>query len=242
MAARQRRWLFGVAGAAWVALLLQSEGWLPPALCVSPMSSMPSHFVREWEAFISSPFLMGTLQAWGLMLAAMMLPLLVDPMLQLTVQSFPRRRDEARMLFLTGYALAWASAMTAMLALLLSVRSLGLEESARLVQSGLFAAAAWWQATPWKRRALAACHRPALVRAFGWQASWDSFSFGIRHGAACVASCWFAMAAMSFDDHSMAGAIAVAVVLFAERNEMRPQVRASQVILLLVGVSVLLPG
>ena len=127
MAARQRRWLFGVAGAAWVALLLQSEGWLPPALCMSPMSSMPSHFVREWEAFISSPFLMGTLQAWGLMLAAMMLPLLVDPMLQLTVQSFPRRRDEARMLFLTGYALAWASAMTAMLALLLSVRSLGLD-------------------------------------------------------------------------------------------------------------------
>ncbi|MGZ8408508.1 MAG: hypothetical protein ACXWVS_01070 [Hyphomicrobium sp.] len=64
----------------------------------------------------------------------------------------------------------------------------------------------------------------------------------MRHGAACVASCWFAMAAMSLHDHSMAGAIAVAVVLFAERNEMRPQVRASQLILLLLAVSALLPG
>src|SRR5512134_1781733 len=139
MAATQYRWLFGMAGGSWAALLLQSGGWLPPPLCLSPASGMPSHFVREWEAFIASPFLIGTLQTWALMLPAMMLPLLVGPMLQLTQQSFPRRRNEARLLFLAGYALPWVAALAAMLALLLGIRSLGVGRSAQLVQPALFA-------------------------------------------------------------------------------------------------------
>lgn len=242
MVARQRLWLFGAAGAAWAALLLQSGGWLPPALCVSPLSGGSSRFIREWEAFVGSSLFLTTVQAWGLMLTAMMLPLLAGPLLQLTLQSFPRRRNEARMLFLAGYVLTWAAALTVILALLLGVRSLGMGGSVRLAQPVLFAVAAWWQGTAWKRRALAACHRPGLVRAFGWQASWDSFRFGFSHASACVANCWVAMAAMSFGDHGMVAALAVAVVLFAERNEMRPQIRASQAILLLLGLNAWLSG
>lgn len=242
MIARQRLWLFGAAGAAWAVLLLQSGGWLPPALCLSPLSGGSSRFIREWEAFVGSSLFLTTVQAWGLMLVAMMLPLLAGPLLQLTVQSFPRRRNEARMLFLAGYALTWAAALTMILALLLGIRSLGMSGPVQLAQPALFAVAAWWQGTFWKRRALAACHRPGLIRAFGWQASWDSFRFGLSHGSACVANCWFAMAAMSFGDHSTLPALALAMVLFAERNDMRPQIRASQVILLLLGVSASLPG
>jgi len=240
--ARQRLWLFGAAGAAWAALLLHTGGWLPPALCVSPLSGGSSRFIREWEAFVGSSLFFTTVQAWGLMLAAMMLPLLASPLLQLTLQSFPRRRNEARVLFLAGYALTWTAALTVILALLLGVRSLGIGEPVRLAQPVLFAAAAWWQGTAWKRRALAACHRPGLIQAFGWQASWDSFRFGLSHGSACVANCWFAMAAMSFGIHSIVPALALAIVFFAERNDMRPQIRASQVILLLLGVSASVPG
>ena len=231
---RHRLRLFGPAAAAWLVLLLQGRGMLPPALCLSPVSSAPSRYFSEWQAFLASPAFAGTLQTWSLMLVAMMMPLLGGPLFQIEARSLPSRRGRGRALFLAGYGLAWAAALGAMMALLVGLRSLGPGWAAPFVAPGLLVLAAWWQGTSFKRRALTACHRPAELRAFGWPGAADCVAFGLAHGAACAGSCGVAMLALIAAGHDLAAMAVVALILLVERYEMRPQVFASQILLLLL--------
>jgi predicted metal-binding membrane protein len=170
----------------------------------------------------------------------MMLPLIGSPLLQIEMQVFARRRAAAKLLFASAYFLAWSAALSAALAVLLALRGAG--AAAWAAEPLLFVAAAAWQGTHLKRRALQACHRPGRFRAGGAGANADMRRFGLQHGAACIAACWTVMLPMLLGEHGLLPGLAATLVLFAERHEMRPQIRASQVILLLLALLTALPA
>jgi hypothetical protein len=126
------------------------------------------------------------------MLAAMMPPLLIPMTRRVAFASLWRRRYRAIALFLLGYGLIWSIPATAGISL---TQTLGGWDPGKAGWAAFlaFAAAALWEMTPFKRRALTACHRTIPLRPYGWKAAADCLRIGAIHARSCIAACWLPM-------------------------------------------------
>jgi len=148
---------------------------------------------------------------WVVMVLAMMLPLTV-PSLRYVARMVPRRgRSGAMATFGAAYVVAWLPGAAP--AALVDARP----PTSTLVVAAGFVAAAAWELTPMKRRALLRCHRHAVVRAHQPARRRTCWSYGLRRGGRCVASCGPAMGALTLSHHSLVPTVVVAVGLAVQQ-------------------------
>jgi Predicted metal-binding integral membrane protein (DUF2182) len=153
---------------------------------------------------------------WLLMVVAMMLPMVVDPIRTTATRSLWARRHRAIGGFLIGYVTPWA-----LLGLLVSglIAALGVGGWLRLPAAAIgFALAAAWQVTAIKRRAVLWCHRTTPLAPSGWRADRDCLRYGWMIGWRCLVSCWAMMVACVLAGHGILAMACAAVVGVAERQ------------------------
>jgi predicted metal-binding membrane protein len=155
---------------------------------------------------------------WVGMIAAMMLPMVVNPVRVTAARSLWRRRHRAIAGFLAGYLAPWL-----LFGLVVSmIRAAAWTHTA--AAAGLsFVIAAVWQQTIIHRRALAACHRTQPLAPLGWRADRDCLGFGGMTGVACVCTCWPIMLACAFTGHSLMPMISGTAMGFIERRSFVPR-------------------
>lgn len=184
-------WSVGLCGLAWA--LMVRHGW-----------QHSGHALHQRVMIAPELF------NWMAMVAAMMLPLVIDRVQVTAQRSLWARRHRAIGGFLAGYFLVW---------LLLGAVVVNLRQTSwshgYAAPALSFAAAALWQRTRMHQRALTVCHRTLPLAPVGWQADLDCLRFGGTVGVACVGSCWPLMLACAFAGHSliaMTGGMAVGAV------------------------------
>jgi predicted metal-binding membrane protein len=133
----------------------------------------------------------GSVTGWGLMLAAMMAPVLIPVLRHAFSRSLPRRRGRAVALVTVAYAATWTAGGVGLVTLAGGVGALtGTPYPA--VAAGI-AVAVLWQATPWKQRCLNRRARHPPLAAFGRAADVDALRLGGTHAVWCFGSCWALM-------------------------------------------------
>lgn len=155
-------------------------------------------------------------QGWGLMLVAMVGPMLIPPLYFVYLGSFSRLRLRLMALCAAGFAAVWAIAATllAIVALLLPAW-LAAPWAPVLVVGAL---ALVWQASPWKKAFLNRCHVHRPLAAFGFAAHRDAAREGVEHGLWCVGSCWLNMLwPMLLPAGHLVGMMAAALLMYCER-------------------------
>lgn len=140
---------------------------------------------------MGSTTLLTTTPMWGVMALAMMVPAALPAVHHVASTSLYWRRRRAAAEFLAVFVGLW----TAFGLLVLTQLTSWVPAGSPLLLAGALAAAAVWQLTPLKRRALLACHRSRPLPPRGWRASAGTASFALHNGAACLVSCWAMMAA-----------------------------------------------
>ena len=153
---------------------------------------------------------------WLLMLAAMMAPVLIQPIQFIRGQGLARRRTRATWLFVAGYSSIWMGAGALMLSIETTVDSAGLGPFISAMAA--VAVASVWQCSPAKQVCLNRCHRRPTLAAFGLRADADTIGFGATHGGWCVASCWASMLVpLILPGGHVAAMMAASVLIFCER-------------------------
>lgn len=158
--------------------------------------------------------------SWCLMVAAMMLPFMLEPLRWVAFQSFHYRRHQAIALFLVGFFLPWLALGTVVAWL----RTLPWTHTP-ILAAGLFALAAAWTLTLVRQRALVFCHWRVALAPSGWQAARDCLNFGFRIGVSCGITCGLLMVACTATGHNLLAMVAGTVIAGLERRSFRPPVR-----------------
>ncbi|HEU4706025.1 MAG TPA: DUF2182 domain-containing protein [Solirubrobacterales bacterium] len=203
---RPTLWVELTVAAAWLALLL-GEGiargyggavvagsWQsgPLWICTTGLGAIghgASHGAGAAPS-ASAPLLAGT-PMWGLMALAMMVPTAMPAVGHVAGKSLYWRRRRAAAEFLAVFLGLW----TAFGLLVLGPLASWGPARAGFALPIALAAAAMWQLTPLKLRALRACHRSRPLPPRGWRATRGVADFARHNGTACLASCWAMMAA-----------------------------------------------
>jgi predicted metal-binding membrane protein len=173
-----------VAALAWLALL--------SGLGMDRAHVGPDH---------SSTGVAAGLPGWSLMVVAMMVPVTLPAVRYVGLNSLRRRRRRAMALYTAVYVAAWALfGVTALMADQLVRAQLGLGDPVLLALA--LAAAAGWQLTRAKRRALFACGRTVPLPPLGRRADAGCARFALLHARRCIQSCWAIMLVMVAVGHS----------------------------------------
>lgn len=225
------------AAAAWLVLLLATTRDLPLSLCLG-VARFGANLAATFDAAARQAAPAQLAGEWALMVAAMMLPLAAPMVGHVAGRSFAFRRNRAALLFLASYLAIWLAAGPPALALLLlakpALAATGLAGAAPLLGC---AAAALWQASPAKARALNRRHGTIPLRARGFGADLDIVRFGLLHGRRCAASCLPLMLPVMLARHGPGTMALLLFLLLAERAQHRPPLRNSAALLLLLGVT-----
>ena len=193
-----------VAVAAWVALLA-GVGMHRPQLG-------PHH---------SAPSVVAGLPGWSLMVVAMMVPVTLPAVRHVGLNSMRRRRRRAMAVYVTVYVGVWA---------LFGVTALGTDHllrshlgvADRVLLALALGAAALWQLTRTKRRALFACGRTVPLPPLGRRADAGCARFALLQAMRCMRSCWAIMVVMVALGHaSLAWMIALTGLVVAEELTVR---------------------
>ena len=124
-----------------------------------------------------------------LMVAAMMTPLLTDPVRHIRNRSLARQRARSIVLFVAGYGVLWMAAATVLQSIALRA---AIVESPTL--TALYVcAAALWQCSPVKQLCLNRGHAHPELAPGGRAADVGALGFGVTHGVWCAGSCWLLM-------------------------------------------------
>ncbi|WP_405421939.1 DUF2182 domain-containing protein [Streptomyces erythrochromogenes] len=186
--------------AAWIAVIaLTATGTVHGAHPASPAPAgeahhhaTPAHTAHGAAGFGGTSGF-GGLATWALMCAAMMLPAALPALAHVGANSLRRCRQRA----MAGFAAVYLAVWTGYGALLLASAPLWSRLPGDAVLSCALALAAAWQSTVHKRRALRDCHRSSPLPLSGPPAVTGTLRFGLRHGGACLRSCWALMAVMA---------------------------------------------
>ncbi|HEX8469512.1 MAG TPA: DUF2182 domain-containing protein [Brevundimonas sp.] len=207
------RWLFLASALAWTATLALATPVPLSALCGAGSPDI-GRGVGAITAGLALVDLRELGLGWTIMIAAMMAPLLADPIVHVRQRSLRRRRRRGVLLLCLGYFAIWMLCGIPLLALVVGVHAampVGLALPAALAVMAL------WLISPLRRLALQRCHRRYPMRLSGLGADVDCFAHGLLTGAACAGSCWPVMAAaMLAPQHHVAMALA-GVLLWLER-------------------------
>lgn len=176
--------LAGTSLAGWAVLVLADASPILPRLCSAAGWDAAATGLAAVRMNPLAPLLI----AYLAMLAAMMAPLLILPLREVSDRAVPGARTGATALFAAGYGLPWLAA-----APLFALAVLWL-------QTGQLAATAWglavpliavlgWHLAPLRQRALNRCHRrqTGFVGHDGGQAG--VVRAGLGQGGACLAAC-----------------------------------------------------
>jgi len=170
---------------------------------------------------------------WTLMSGAMMLPAAMPAVRHVNVNSLYWRRRRATVEFVLSFLALW----TLFSLLVLYPLSERVPTGSATVIAALLLAAAW-QLTPYKWRALRACHRASPLPSRGWRASLATARFGIRNGSACLASCWAIMAVVAIlGPSALLVMVAATAVVYLERLNLRPRWASRRVSALLAAAA-----
>ncbi|MFE5627183.1 DUF2182 domain-containing protein [Streptomyces virginiae] len=194
--------LFELAAvAAWITVVVLTvtgavHGSRPQA--PAPAGEAPHHHTTPSHAAHAAHSVPGAgvaegLAMWALMCVAMMLPAALPALAHVGANSLRRRRQRA----MAGFAAVYLAVWTGYGALLLALAPLWSRLPADAVLACALALAAGWQRTVHKRRALRDCHRSSPLPAGGLRALAGTGRFGLRHGGACLRSCWALMLVMA---------------------------------------------
>lgn len=217
-----------VVAVAWVVLVLITAqgtrlGGLPN---MSGMSGMPRAADGPGMGQISpSPPGMwsqaaSALPFWVLMAIAMMGPAALAGVRHTAVNSLSWRRRRAMTEFCAAYLLVWAAFGFLALAGTMRLPTAGQVP----VLGAVLTAAAAWELTSFKRRALRGCHRSVPLPPRGWRAEAGAVRFGLRNGGACLGSCWCLMLVMTVAPAGqLLWTIALTVIMTAEKLRQRPR-------------------
>lgn len=189
-------WCVALSAAAWLALL--------------PGQGHAHH--HHAQASVASQLLQ-----WLAMVAAMMYPLVLDPVRVTAARSLWKRRHRAIAGFLLGYTGIWM-----LVGICISQAASVLPSGSSLALAGGFALAAAWHFTPIRRRATRACHRTIPIAPEGWRAGRDCIRYGWTVGKSCVASCWALMLACALAGHSFNVMVTVFLIGAFDRYAAHP--------------------
>lgn len=214
-------WSVALSAAAWLLLAVMTDS--PGGGQATPLHHHHGQSVTAPGRGIGTAWVTPA-AGWLLMIAAMMVPMVLGSVRATAARSMWRRRSRAIAGFLLGYVGMWFIAGLLILALLDALELDKRFSSPALAAAG-FAAAAAWQLTPVKRRALWSCHRTAPLAPRGWKADGDCIRYGWTIGGRCVVSCWALMLACLLAGHGLVPMGIVAVTGAGERYLKRPTPR-----------------
>ena len=219
--ARSRRpeaWLYGVAGAGWLSLVLLSGGGHHPT------GSAGAH-AAGWVAMV-----------------AVMAPLIAPNVRYAAARSPGRARGSVAAAVTSGWALVWAGGVVV---LAVGTEAL-LQVAGRPAALGTAAGAAVaWQWTALKRRSLARCDRRLAPPLDRLRARRAARRFGAGLGRDCVLSCWPLMALMGVAGHSVPVTAACVALAWYERRgrpHHDPAARETSLVIAGIGVGALVVG
>ena len=161
------------------------------------------------------------LPGWLLMVVAMMVPVTLPAVRYVGLNSVRRRRQRAMALYTAVYVGTWA---------LLGITALGIDHllrahlglGDRLLLVLALLAAAGWQLTRAKRRALFACGQTVPLPPFGRRADAGCARYALLHARRCIQSCWAIMLVMVAVGHSnLAWMVALTALVVAEELTVR---------------------
>jgi len=182
-------WLILISLAGWGLLLGSVQMLSVPAFCGAfvPLGQAASWQGIEQALLFNPPGQL--LLSWLLMLQAMTPLLLLHPLAYVWQRSLLRKRWQAVLLFVLGFASVWTLAGLLLMALVVAARVMfGVSEA--MAFFGTLAVCLVWQASPLKQRYLNRCHYQPRISAFGWPFIKDCLAYGVLGGAWCVGSCW----------------------------------------------------
>lgn len=235
------RWSIAPALAAWSLLFLLSGPDRTLTICLAPRATILDGALADIEARLAAIDPARWAGEWTLMIVAMMFPLLVPMIGHVAARSYAFRRERSVALFVAGYALTWAAAVTISSIVLIAARS-GLALSGLAWLAGLIgcALAALWQISAAKARAVNRCHGTVPLRPAGFAADQDAIRFGLLHGSRCVRACLPTMVLPLLGSHGIGAMTVIFAILLAERARQMPQYGLSAIALLLLGLTTLM--
>ena len=184
--------LLAISALGWVAMFHFSVNGPSGAFCLAPGGA---EYERGWRAFQIALAQFSPLQvtlSWMLMLAAMMTPLLAEPLRHICKSSLTRRRGRAVAVFLLVYVLGWLLAAQVLSMLALGLYGVEIATGLPMLFSVLLMALIW-QASPIKQYCLNHCHQRPRLSPFGWAADRDCIGYGMAAAGWCISSCWALM-------------------------------------------------
>lgn len=137
-----------------------------------------------------------TQAGWLLMVVAMMGPATVPAVRRVAFDSIPRRRPRAVSIWMGGYLGLWA-----VFGLVATAASSAAGHPAWILPAVLLAAAGY-ELTARKRRALRSCHFTVPLPPTGRKADIACARAGVVHAEACIRSCWLLMMSMAVAGHA----------------------------------------
>jgi predicted metal-binding membrane protein len=206
--AKVRFAVYGLSLAAWMAIAATSLGSGPALqefLCSS--SQVP---------WLTTGWVLSTSLHWLLMVVAMMVPMTLPAVAHIRVSTFVSRRLRATLLFWLGFVAIWLALGLAMKALQFALIGTITNSYGSMALVALVVCI--WQFSPFKQRFLNRCHTHRSLLAFGFDADFDVFRFGLEQGWWCTGACW-ALMLLTIVLHRwhLAGMIIVSVFVFCER-------------------------
>lgn len=168
-----------------------------------------------------------TQAGWLLMVVAMMGPATVPAVRRVAFDSLPRRRPRAVSIWLGGYLGVWA-----VFGVVATAAGRAATHAAWALPAVLLAAAGY-ELTARKRRALRSCHFAIPLPPAGRKADVACARAGVLHARACVDSCWLLMLSMAVAGHgslllmTLLGAIAAGQRWLVIGTRLRPPAAAA---------------
>jgi predicted metal-binding membrane protein len=202
---RVRNTVLAVTALAWVLI------WTRSIWSAGLSNSHPHHHVTNLRAASASAAV-----DWLLMLAAMMAPVIIQPIQFVRGSGLVRRRTRSTFLFVAGYAAVWMFAGALLLLLVAALGASGL--SPYVSVEAVFLIALIWQCSPAKQVCLNRCHALRALAAFGRAADVDALSFGATQGVWCAGSCWaWMLLPLLLSRGHILAMSAVAILILCER-------------------------
>ena len=199
------------------AALFLAVNWLPAPIKIaslcgdSPLMLGIRSGIANLQLFPLSNFAAG----WFFMMVPMMLVLLASPLQHVWQSAVKAWRLRAALAFIGTYLGCWMAAGAVIIPLSVLTRSV-FGESVAL--AAVLAFALLWSSSPVSQRARNRCHKIRRISAFGRPMVRDCVSYGLRHAAACIASCWvWMLVPMAAGDFHLAAMTAVTIYLFFDR-------------------------
>ncbi|MCX9000005.1 DUF2182 domain-containing protein [Rhizobiaceae bacterium BDR2-2] len=168
------------------------------------------------QLFWQSNGIWGLLSSQAAMVAAMMGPFTLGPLLSISDRSFRRERVRGMIAFGLGFACVWLVGGVA-ISLVHAVELAWLADVG-LVTSVSAALALIWHGLPWRQRLLNRCHLTLPVSGHGLAAIAACFRYGVYAALPCIGVCGpLMLVGMSFGSYHLPVMIILAVFLWLER-------------------------